>query len=158
MTIRAILEAVYAIVQAQAAAMGWSAEIADDPRHALELLLSGAPGAGNITIYWDSDTSQAEHHTDTRCEGTVRVALMRAKGLGVAGRNVGGLVDAVDKVRAALVQEPIEGVLDGACTYAGMGVISTDSGAVQHGYVLRFSVLYGFSLDYHNSGEEPEGA
>lgn len=148
MTESAILLAVLAAADTWAKAHGGRAKLAEDPQHAVELLLAGSPGGFCVAVYWQGDEAAGEEGIagDTRVEGTVACAMWRPMGLKERGTEGPATLTLASGLRAAVFRDTdTAGMLDGP-NYAGKAPLQGIDGRLLSGYVLRFKVLYAYDF------------
>jgi len=141
-----ILASAFAAVDAWAKANGGKASLAEDPQHAVDLLLAGSPGGLCVSVYWQGDQSAGEDGVpgDTRTQGTIGAALLRPVGLKPRGEDAPATLDLATGLRTAIATATdLRMVLDGP-NYAGKTPLTAADGRLLNGYVLRFTVLYAY--------------
>jgi hypothetical protein len=140
----AILQAVADAADTWAKTKGGRAIVAEDPQHAVDLMVAGQPGGLTVAVYWQGDAPAGEEAVpgDTRANGNIACAIWKGKGLKVRGEEAPALLDLCAGLRKAIVRMPkIAGVLDGP-HYAGKAPVLGVDGRLMSGYVVKFRALY----------------
>jgi len=141
-----ILASVFAAVDAWAKANGGKASLAEDPQHAVDLLLAGSPGGLCVSVYWQGDQAAGEDGVpgDTRTLGTLGAALLRPVGLKPRGDDTPATLDLAAGVRTAVATADYSRRLLDGPNYAGKAPLTAADGRLLNGYVLRFTVLFAY--------------
>lgn len=139
---------------ARAVERGWArpgaaVRVAEDPAHALELLVAGRPGGcAAVVFYLSDDCESGDEGHGNRVAALVRVALVQAPGLRLrGGRAAPRVLELVDDFRRWAAAREFDGVLGGRLEYRGMTHIPAAAGSALHGYALTYAARYAFEVD-----------
>ncbi len=137
-------------LQEWAQAQGGRLTLAESPRAALDVLLSGQPVSGfSAALFFEGDRSQAEYVGDTQTEGTLTVALLRHPGLQaekmqshIKGGSRPALLTIIDGLRRFVRETEFEFLPNGILEYESARYLQLEEGAMANGYALTYQFTY----------------
>jgi hypothetical protein len=124
-------------------------KVAEDPVHALDMIITGAKGYCLIVLFYVSDTEGGDDvFGDTCTDAQLRIALSQPAGVlrKRDGKTPPPVLKNQGDLRKWLESRSYEGILEGLI-YKGMQYIPTSDGKALNGYALTYGALYAHDID-----------
>jgi hypothetical protein len=123
-------------------------KVAEDPVHALDMIVAGAAGYCLVVLFYVSDTGGDDGYGDTATDAQIRIALTQPAGQlrkrdGAAPPPV---LRTQGRLRKWLGGRYYDGILEGLI-YRGMQYIPTSDGKAHNGYAMTYGVNYAHDVD-----------
>ena len=131
-----------------ASSHGAGVTVAEDPAHAIDLLMAGQSNGCAVVIFYMSDTpTTSEFSGNTMVDATIRVGIVQKNGLALRdGRRAPAVLEKVDAFRRFMARNAdVEGLAQ-PLEYAGMAPVVQAEGRALNGYALSYTARYAFEI------------